>query len=245
MCLLSFYPPGVLTVKEHLEAGARLNPHGCGYALAAGGLIFEHRSLDSGEAISRFLALRASCPDSHALFHSRKASVASVTLENCHPFPVRGDNPGFVAHNGWLFHAGNQSDTRVFAEEILPRYNLDDPEDFRRLDGLMGFNKAVVLFGDRAHILGEHLGIWLPDGSWHSNGDYTGVHASAGLCVACKLVPPEPGAKPAVCAGCGHAASVRYQRMTENVRYQRMTENLPGDENHSLHPGTTETTVTF
>jgi hypothetical protein len=33
MCLLSYYPPGVMPVREHLENGARLNPQGCGFAL--------------------------------------------------------------------------------------------------------------------------------------------------------------------------------------------------------------------
>lgn len=183
MCLLSFYPPGVMPVREHLENGARFNPHGSGYANG------EHyyRSLDPEKAIQAFTALREQCPEPPALFHSRHATGDSPrTLENCHPFRVLVHGKrALVAHNGYLFpHEGEDSDTKIFARDILYRYDLDDPAHVALLEERMGPNRAVILREGRALILNAHQGITLPDGTWHSNTDYLGVRTlTSGRCL--------------------------------------------------------------
>jgi hypothetical protein len=192
MCLLSYYPPGVMPVREHLENGARLNQHGWGFAL---GYVAMRSADDPERMISQFMAHRQRFPYLPALFHSRNATGDSpLALENVHPFPVSRDGEPmmFVAHNGYLFDdEGDKSDSRVFAEQILPRYDLDDPGQRALLESRMEFNKAVILHPDGAWILNAHLGVSLADGTWHSNLDYLGVpHVISGFCGVCRLASP-------------------------------------------------------
>jgi hypothetical protein len=219
MCLLSYYPAGVMPVREHLENGARLNPHGSGFA--AGWDL--RRSMDSEKAIDGFLAARMQTPFLPAMFHARNATGDSpVTPENIHPFRVslRGKD-AFVAHNGYLFpHDGDRSDSAIFAEEILPRYDLDDPDEVALLERRMGPSRAVVLFpASRALILNAHLGICLPDGTWHSNRDYLGEpHVIPGVCPVCKA---ETDLKP-VCETCeGRAQRRRALLMEKEMKADR------------------------
>lgn len=186
ICYLAYFPPGVMPVREHLENGARLNPHGCGFAVG----YYALRSMDSGDMINRFLENRENSLYLPALFHSRNATGDSpVTEENLHPFFVERNErePAWAAHNGYLFqHEGRKSDSAIFAEEILPRYNLDDPGIRALLEQRMGPNKAVILDSDSAYILNAHLGISSPDGTWHSNRDYLGIsHLRDGQCPQC------------------------------------------------------------
>lgn len=209
MCSLSYFPPGVMPVRAHLENGARLNPHGCGFALGYTAM----RSMDSQEMIRQFLIHRWRFPLLPALFHSRNASGDSPrTEENLHPFTVQrdGHEQAFVAHNGYLFkHEGSKSDSLIFAEQILPKHNLDDPGVRALLEQRMGRNKAVILYPDStSYILNAHLGVSLPDGTWHSNTDFTGVpHIIPGLCPLCgdetELTP--------VCASCEKEAQARRE----------------------------------
>jgi hypothetical protein len=202
MCHLAYFPPGVMPVLEHLENGARLNPHGSGFAIGAVRL----RSMDPERAISLFMRLRARHPDRPAVLHSRNATGDSpVTLENIHPFR---SGSAVVFHNGYLFpHDGGKSDTAIFAEEVLPRYDLDNRADVTLLEERMGPNKAVVLHpAGKVTILNGHLGIALPDGAWHSNTDYLGIpHHLPGICPQCA----EPTGDKPVCASCEEQAQGR------------------------------------
>jgi predicted glutamine amidotransferase len=134
-----------MPVREHLEHGARLNPHGSGFAL---GYIAKHFT-DPEKAIAQFMAHRERFLHLPALFHSRNATGDSpVTPENIHPFEVNLPwGKAFVAHNGYLFkHEGDRSDSRIFAEEILPLYNMYRP----RIAGSAGIPDGAEQGGDPA-----------------------------------------------------------------------------------------------
>lgn len=222
VCLLSYYAPGVMPVREHLENGALLNPHGHGWA--AGPVM--SRSPDDPECmIRRFLEERRIRLHVPALFHSRNATGDSpVTRQNIHPFAViQGREIMTVAHNGYLFpHDGGRSDSLIFATEILPRYDLDDEESVRLLEQRMGPNKAVILRpGKPGLILNKHLGIAFGpadgtlNGTWHSNADYTGVpHLIAGICPQCAA---ETDQKP-VCGPCEGRAQCRQALLMSKVK---------------------------
>ncbi len=204
--MLSYYPPGVMPRKEHLENGALLNPHGHGWAIGHN----VPRSMDSGAAIKGFIRAREQRPYLPALLHSRNATGDSpVTRQNIQPFIViKGTEVMVFGHNGYFFpHEGGESDSRIFAREILPRWNLNDPDEVRELESRMGPNKAVILrYGSPGLILNAHLGIRLPDGTWHSNTDYLGVpHLVPGICPQCST---ETDQKP-VCPSCEEKAQAR------------------------------------
>jgi hypothetical protein len=202
MCLITCLPPGVMPVREHLDNGALLNPHGSGFAV--GSII--GRFMDSDRAVRDFLVVRRLHRYEPAVLHSRNAIGDSpVTEGNIHPF-LSGN--AAVFHNGYLFpHDGERSDSRIFAEEILPRYDLDDGISVALLEARMGPNKAVILRpGKPAMILNHQLGIRLPDGTWHSNSDYLGIsHHVPGFCPQCGTATDE---KP-VCASCEEQAQRR------------------------------------
>lgn len=205
ICYLTYYAPGVMPVREHLENGVKLNPHGHGYAM---GNAFPAWSLNRPELlIEEFMTMRPYYLNLPALFHSRNAAGDSpVTLGNVQPFLIQ-DMTTIVAHNGYLFpHEGERSDSLIFADEILPRYDLDDQDQVRLLEKRMGPSKAVILRpGNKVTILNEQLGHWL-DGTWHSNHDYLGIpHQVDGQCPQCHA---ETDLAP-VCESCEEKAQRR------------------------------------
>ena len=207
MCLLTYIPPGVTPVRKHLENGARLNPHGHGWAVAYGGNLFMMRGLDPVAVIAGFLAARAKFPYSHGVFHSRYASVTEPTLEACHPLLVGGNAGRVVAHNGFLFTVPDgRSDTQAFAADILPSWDLFDDSQRAELERQMGDSRAVILSADHDPvILNAHLGVFMPNRIWHSNPMFTGVALTEpGKCALC-----DTESSTRICADCQAAGEPR------------------------------------
>src|SRR5919197_328019 len=129
-------------------------------------------------------APRHAHPHGPALFHSRFGTHGKRTIDNCHPFPIGGDNRTVMAHNGILpavvqpAKGDPRCDTRIAAEDFLP---LLGPLRARRTrlrlqQWMTPRNKIVILtvdqrFKDRAYILNEEAGIW-DGGIWYSNDGY-------------------------------------------------------------------------
>lgn len=206
MCLLSIFPPGIQPVREHLENGARLNPHGFGFALQAeGGLEIRH-DLEAGWEIPLFANFREDYPDGWAMFHSRHSADGPGLIENCQPLLL--PDGGVLAHNGGLFPVKDDvSDTRVFVDEMLPNWDLSKDSQVAMLEARLGRNKIAILSREGAPlILNAELGLTLPDGTWHSNEDFTGAfHLRAGQCGAChRRLPGLP--EVSRCGTCTEAA---------------------------------------
>lgn len=190
MCMLSFYPPGVMPRQDRIENGADVNPDGHGFAIVtADRTLLIQKSMDAEDLIDRFIRLRHIHPNGPALFHSRIATSGLVDITGCHPFTVGGDHRTVVAHNGILFtppRLSRRSDTRIFAEDILPtRFRkLDRGKTMHALRNYCGYsNKLVILTvnparRERAYLIGAEHGHW-DGGEWHSNLDYTGWSAHA------------------------------------------------------------------
>ena len=196
MCLLTFLPAGVQPDTVALSLGAMANGDGHGFAIitrartsraagtdASAGILIAH-GLDGEELIEQFALLRAQNPDGPALFHSRFATHGDTSIENCHPFRVGGDQRTVLAHNGVLpqvVQPGRgevRSDTRITAEDFLPRFgHLATRARRRRFEKWMtARNKIVILsvdprFRQQAYILNERAGIW-QDRIWYSNDDF-------------------------------------------------------------------------
>lgn len=181
MCMLCVMEPGKVPTRDELENTALNNPHGFGYAIHVGDAIINNRNMNADMMISEFLAVRETFKDGYAIWHARYATHGSSTLDNCHPFKVGKDERTYLAHNGVLDvmipKDDHRSDTRVFAESILPAMGgskvLDDPYVFDMLETYTKGSKVAVLTCNPVnkypvYILNEHLGKW-DDGVWWSN----------------------------------------------------------------------------
>src|SRR4051812_17252054 len=184
MCLLTFFPAGVLPDTDALLNGAIVNNDGHGYGIVADGRLIVGRGMDADAVIAAFAAARAEHRDGPALFHSRFGTHGKPCVDNCHPFPVGGDARTVIAHNGVLPAAVQpskgdaRSDTRIAAEDFIPALGSLRARRIRlRLQRWMTpHNKIVILtvdrrFKQRSYILNENCGIW-DGGIWYSNDGY-------------------------------------------------------------------------
>ena len=102
MCLLTFLPAAVMPDLTALTNGAWINEDGHGFAIVTTDGLLVHRGMDAHEVIDAFANARGQHPSGPALFHSRLATHGDTTVDNCHPFPVGGDDRTVIAHNGIL-----------------------------------------------------------------------------------------------------------------------------------------------
>jgi hypothetical protein len=185
MCMLSFYPENVMPEVEFIRNGADVNPDGHGYAIVTDKGIIVGRSMNPDQLIDEFMVLRAEYRTGPALFHSRIATSGTIDLSGCHPFYVGRSSDTVVAHNGHFFQpqkGDSRSDTRIFAEDIMPHRfrNPDNRGRMRRLRQYAGsYNKLVILTANpfrrrRAYLVNEKSGMWVGS-EWHSNCDWCGV----------------------------------------------------------------------
>ncbi len=191
MCLLSYYPPGIMPDPDELLNGALANVDGSGYALAtASGRLIVHRNYDNPDAaITSFTRERRAHLDQPAMFHSRFGTAGVFGKFNVHPFKLGGDRRTVVAHNGVFRDISarskpkeRRSDTRIFAEDVMPRKYGDLDSVMNRVDLetylRAGYpNKVAVIttnprYLQRGYLFNGTAGIWTADGAWHSNEDY-------------------------------------------------------------------------
>lgn len=185
MCLLLVASPNATPKKADLECASCNNPHGFGYAIITPDGILTGRSMSSRKLIKEFLEVRKQYPNSYAMFHARFATHGVKNEENCHPFQVGGREDTYLAHNGVLdvkiAGGDKRSDTRVFAEDILPSIGgisaLDDDNVLGMVSKWASGNKLVIFTLDPAakydcYIVNEELGHWDNDGIWWSNNTY-------------------------------------------------------------------------
>ncbi|MFC8532061.1 class II glutamine amidotransferase [Nocardia sp. NPDC057227] len=189
MCLLTYYPAGVAPDALTLAYGAVANPHGHGHAVLTDTAILTGHSMTAETAIAQFLTIRNQHPEGPALFHSRYATKGERGLGNCHPFYLGSDRRTVLAHNGTLprrVHPSAydpRSDTRIAAEDYLPRLpfgSIDTHRGYRGLTQWLGRSKLVILtidpaYRQQAYLFGEQAGHW-EAGAWHSNTSYMPPH---------------------------------------------------------------------
>jgi len=183
VCLLCFSPAGTVPNRADIETACANNPDGFGFAIRINDTILTSRGLDATKVIDKFFALKTAYPNSEALFHARLATHGTINNENCHPFRVQGDKRLVLAHNGILPMSipadGSRSDTRIFADDILPAMGigvLDSYSGRLALEDWLGTNKIVILsthpeLKKSYYILNEQEGVD-DNGVWYSNCSY-------------------------------------------------------------------------
>ncbi len=186
MCLLVVCNPNSTPSKDDLKMGACSNPHGFGFAIDTGSGIISERSMSAKKSIARFLELREQYPNGYAMWHARYATHGVKNELNCHPFRVdSGEYDTYLAHNGVLdIHIpkdDKRSDTRIMAEELLPRLGgvsaLDDDYVYDMISAWASGSKVAVMTNDpsaqyKIYIINESLGSWDDNGIWWSNSSY-------------------------------------------------------------------------
>ena len=189
MCLLTFMPNNVNLDYDRALVSAKANPDGFGFAIHAGIAIIKDHDMDFEKLWLRWSDLRTMYKGP-AMFHFRIATHGYININNCHPFDV-GDNPKSVlGHNGILpltMPIGeNRSDTKLFAEIVLPHIGgvkaLDNDEKLKEIGDWASGNKMVILSVDEDtkhdwYIVNEHLGHWKDD-IWWSNTSYVRSYPS-------------------------------------------------------------------
>ena len=155
MCMLCVIPPNVIPSREKLENSALNNPHGFGFAIVipSENRIHVERTMNADTSINRFLEMRGRYPEGYATWHARFATHGTTTVDNCHPFRVGKDERTYLAHNGILPivepQGDTRSDTRIFAEDLLPAIggvaSLDNPQVQNLIEDFTTGSKVVVL----------------------------------------------------------------------------------------------------
>lgn len=234
MCLLLVCSPNSVPKKQNLKTASCNNPHGFGYAIITPDGIITGKGMSAKKTINKFLTLRKQYPESYAMFHARYATHGVKNEDNCHPFKVGDSNDTYLAHNGVLdvhITAGDRrSDTRVFAEDILPAMGgvsaLDNDHVWQMVSKWASGSKVAIFTldpkaKDSVYIINEKSGHWDNDGIWWSNytycdskywQNYTKTHVlspaddnesdwDTSECVACGAIPFED-ANPYWCEMC-------------------------------------------
>lgn len=193
MCLLVVCEPNSTPKREDLHNGACSNPHGFGFSIDTGSEIITERSMSARKSINRFLELRAQYPSGYAMWHARYATHGVKNEANCHPFKVGGtEYDTYLAHNGVLDilipSNDKRSDTRIMAEELLPRLGgvsaLDDEYVYDMISSWASGSKVAVMTNDpsakyRLYIINESSGHWDSEGIWWSNKSYEPIASIA------------------------------------------------------------------
>jgi len=192
MCVICAGIGNEKPTHKELEQACKSNPDGFGW-----GAVVEHKgelrllsgkSMQAKEAISDYEAVfreYGNHVQAH-FFHARIATHGETSIRGCHGFMVEGsDKKSIIAHNGIMpltLEKGDwRSDSRVFAEDVLPRFGgitgLCDQRVWDVMDGFVeGSNSKVVILTLELEIplliLGESLGHWQTEGLWWSNKSY-------------------------------------------------------------------------
>jgi len=186
MCLLTFFPGGVLPDVTALANGTYANEDGHGFAIVTGRRIIVRHGMNADTMIASFDRMRRRYPHGPALFHSRFGTHGTIGRANCHPFRLGDGSRTVLAHNGILPKSvqprtgDTRSDTRIAADDFLshdPFGPLCTRAARKRLTRWLGHaNKIVILTVDpryrsNAYIVNERRGIW-DHGIWYSNDGY-------------------------------------------------------------------------
>jgi glutamine amidotransferase len=180
MCLLIATTGTARPSKKALRRAAIQNPDGFGFAVITGNEIYTYKSMESEAAIKHYFEVRDEFPNAESIFHLRITTHGATNIDNCHPFRVNDDV--VMGHNGMLpiKEDKGRSDSRVFAEDWLPEFDLGDLLDTQdgmaELENFAGASKLAFLntsslLRQSLYIVNEELGHW-DNGVWYSNNSY-------------------------------------------------------------------------
>lgn len=193
MCIAIYHDAKCFLTEEEFFYSWKNNPDGGGFMYfdEANEIVIE-RSMDFDEMRSKYYAaIEKYSETSPFAVHFRIATHGSVNLSNCHPF--RSSANTALMHNGiipvLMEKKDKRSDTRVFAEEYMPRLPkgwMDDDYLFTMVEEFIGASKVIVFTNDPKldsymYILNEKDGHWNQTKTkWYSNKSYCSFSKAVG-----------------------------------------------------------------
>lgn len=188
MCIAILTTPGTAVDKKVFRRCWWNNQHGFGMAYNnprdASAVVIDkgYMTIDSAWKAYNRLADTVG-KDSPMLLHFRAATVGEKSVNNCHPFKVKG---GAMIHNGTFFRDSTlkKSDTCVVAETMHNELTYENlTKNKKEFDEAFGYNRVAFLYGNGKYVLfSEHynsrngqVGQWC-DGIWYSNGGWKGEY---------------------------------------------------------------------
>ena len=208
MCVIIAGLGSATPTRQQLTRGCVSNPDGFGW-----GIVYEDnhgyytmkwdRTMNGQKAIDGYLTAMSDLGESVAAsaFHARITTHGGSVLENCHPFPIGGDERSLLFHNGILpiTEQGGRSDTRILAEDILPLMGgapaVDNSVIYDMVSEWATGSKLVVLSVAEdveypLTIINEDEGFW-EDELWFSNSSckpYTAVWSKTGTIKIAEII---------------------------------------------------------
>lgn len=187
MCIIIDSPVGSNICEADLRGTVDHNSDGIGYMYkhpVTGEFIVEHKLLPytlRGE--DEFVKLFQDLKNVHVVFHLRFMTKGSISVENCHPYPVLNKEEHgtevWMMHNGTIASMpedGDKSDSLIFTETIIRPMLAKNPSlmfepCFHELvEGYIGSNNRLLLMNDEGKIV--RLGKWTTRGNCIVSNDY-------------------------------------------------------------------------
>ena len=194
MCVIICGLSASLPSRSEFESACRYNSDGYGFALLTkSGQIITEKGMNSSSVLDAFegVVQRHGVEVEAWVFHARITTHGATCVENCHPFPVNGDQSTYIAHNGILpvrMPKGfTGSDSAYFAEVLFPAWGgveaLNLPETWAMLEDWICTSKVAILSANPLAplplvILNEELGVWEGE-HWYSNTYHRTITARA------------------------------------------------------------------
>ena len=148
MCVIIVKPAGVKVPEiSVISAAMAANPDGFGLAISDGKRLKIYHSMDKGQML-KIYASKVS-ENSAAVFHARIATAGSVSVKNCHGFPVRGLGEACAFfHNGVLSINAREdmTDSETFLHDIYePAAALGEVYGERAINAVIGSSKFAFI----------------------------------------------------------------------------------------------------
>lgn len=168
MCVIVVKPEGVHMPRHMFLDLWKANPDGGGYSVLWNGELRVRHSLDPKQLWQWWRSDQVNMRNPEMVMHLRIATHGPVTLENCHPFIVAGDEQTVMHHNGIIMSAipsrdDERSDSRLFAETVLSDLPGDWLDNWRLralvedgAGGRLAFHTANPARAQALYILNRH-----------------------------------------------------------------------------------------
>jgi hypothetical protein len=177
--------PGIVSLSQCASS----NPHGVGFMIAANNKVLIHKGLMKVDQLMDAVnilsdTLKGGIKDKEMVFHFRQATHGSVSVANCHPFPISDDDEELsaemttaefgIVHNGVIFikdRKQDESDTYTFVKKYLSKFDWNGLLAVHALldDEVFRSDRVIIMNGAGEIIKWGH---WTldDDGCFYSNG---------------------------------------------------------------------------